>query len=205
MSTASFGISVSLDGYLAGPDAGRAFPMGRGGERLHDWIIASRSWRELHGLDASGEETESDDFVREMLEDKGAVIMGRRMFDCGEEPWGDNPPYHMPVYVVTHRPHEPIVKEGGTTYFFVTDGPESAMRQARATAEDKGVSIAGGGDIVQQLLAAGLVDEFVVNVVPVFLGAGHRLFDQIGEHIELEPLRVVNMPAVTHLKYRVKQ
>jgi dihydrofolate reductase len=129
--------------------------------------------------------------------------MGRRMFDLGEGPWGDEPPFHVPVFVLTNRPRETVDKQGGTTFTFVTDGIESALEQASAVAGDKDVSIAGGANVVQQYLRAALVDEIQVHVAPLLLGDGTRLLDGIGRQLELETTRVIDSPGVTHLKYRV--
>ena len=130
--------------------------------------------------------------------------MGKRMFDEGEEPWGDNPPFRMPVFVVTHDAREELVKEGGTTFTFVTEGIESALNQAKAAAGDKNVNIAGGADTVQQFIKAGLLDELEIHLAPLLFGQGIRLFDRMGpEHIELENIRVVDSPRVTHLRFRV--
>lgn len=196
-------MSMSLDGYIAGPNDGIDLPLGRGGERLHQWVYDLASWRERHGI-AGGKTGTDSDVVEESVRKAGAVLMGRRMFDLGVGPWGDNPPFHMPVFVVTHKPRETIVNEGGTTFTFVTDGIESALAQARAAAGDKDVSVAGGAAIIQQLLSAGLLDEIQIHVVPVLLGDGRRLFEpnSVGQ-IELQPVRVIPSAAVTHLTYSV--
>jgi dihydrofolate reductase len=202
MSKVRFDISVSLDGYVAGPDPGPEAPLGQGGEQLHEWVLPTRSWRAAHGMDG-GETGPDDDVIEEASTDIGAVVMGRRMFDLGEGPWGDDPPFRVPVFVVTHRAKETLEKEGGTTFTFVTDGIETALDQAREAAGDQNISVAGGAETVQQLVAAGLVDEIQLHVAPLFLGRGKRLFDELGREIELERMRVVDSPGVTHLKYRV--
>jgi dihydrofolate reductase len=196
-------ISMSLDGFIAGPNAGIEFPLGQGGERLHQWVYGLESWRERHGL-AGGQSNRDAEILEEAFKNTGAVVMGRRMFDTGEEPWGDNPPFHMPVFVVTHHAREKLIKEGGTTFTFVTDGIESALEQAQAAAGDQDISVAGGANIIQQFLKAGLLDEMQIHIVPVLLGDGTRLFDELGtDHIELESTWVIESPAVTHLKFRV--
>ena len=209
-----FDISTSLDGYVAGPDPSLEDPLGEGGEQLHEWAFAAQSWREQHGLEG-GEENEDSGILAEATDATGAVIMGRKMFSGGEGPWendpnadgwwGDDPPFHVPVFVLTHhaREHEPM--QGGTTFHFVTDGIESALGQARDAAGEKDVAIAGGASAVQQYLAAGLVDEFQIHVAPVLLGGGVRLFEDLGgaQPLEVEATRVVQSPAVTHLRYRV--
>jgi dihydrofolate reductase len=161
------------------------------------------SFREIQGL--SGGQTNADDEeLRQRFAPTGAVVMGRHMFDEGEEPWGDNPPFRMPVFVVTHEARDTLVKEGGTTFTFVTAGIESALEQAKAAAGEKNVNIAGGASTVRQFIKAGLLDELEIHLAPLLFGEGIRLFDNMGpEHIELEPMRVVASPKVTHLRYRV--
>ena len=196
-------MSMSLDGFIAGPNAGAGNPLGDGGAQIQQWMFDLASFREIQGL--SGGQTNADDEeLRERFAPTGAVVMGRRMFDEGEEPWGDNPPYHMPVFVVTHQARERLVKEGGTTFTFVTDGIESALQQAKAAAGEKNVNISGGADIVQQFIKAGLLDELEIHLAPLLFGEGIRLFEGMGpEHIELENIRVVASPKVTHLRFRV--
>ena len=213
MARLTLDITMSLDGFIAGPNQSLEQPLGEGGERLHEWLVGLTSFRERHGL--SGGETNGDtEVVEESLRGTGAVVMGRRMFSGGEgswegDPradgwWGDEPPFHAPVFVVTHHARETVVKQGGTTFNFVTDGIEAALEQARAAAGDKDVAVAGGASVVQQYLKAGLLDELQIHVVPLLLGGGVRLFDQLGsKQVELECTRVIQSPAVTHLKYRV--
>jgi dihydrofolate reductase len=210
MGNVFFDISTSLDGYVAGPDPSLEDPLGEGGEQLHEWAFAAQSWRERHGLEG-GEENEDSRILAEAIEATGAVIMGRKMFSGGEGPWendpnadgwwGDDPPFHVPVFVLTHHAREPEPMQGGTTFHFVTDGIESALGQARDAAGEKDVSIAGGASAVQQYVAAGLVDEFQIHVAPVLLGSGTRLFE--GVTAEIESTRVIESPAATHLRYRV--
>ncbi len=198
-------ISMSLDGFVAGPNDSIERGLGEGGERLHQWLYDLSSWRERHGL-AGGESDRDAEILDEAFENVGAIVMGRRMFDLAERPWGDNPPFHMPVFVLTHRPRGQIVKQGGTTFTFVTDGIESALRQAKAAAGDQDVSIAGGANIIQQYLAAGLLDEIQIHLVPVLLGNGRRLFDHFdAEPIELASTRVIASPDVIHLKFRTRK
>jgi dihydrofolate reductase len=196
-------ISMSLDGFIAGPNAGVGNPLGDGGVRIQQWMFDLASFREIQGL-TGGQTNTDDEVLRERFAPTGAVVMGRRMFDEGEEPWGDNPPFHMPVFVLTHEPRETLVKEGGTTFIFVTDGIESALEQAKAAAGDKNVNIAGGADPVQQFIRAGLLNELEIHLAPILFGEGVLLFDKMGpEHIELENIRVVASPRVTHLRFRV--
>jgi dihydrofolate reductase len=203
-------ISMSLDGFVAGPNPTLERPLGDGGEGLHEWAVALTSWRRPHGM-PGGETNASTEVVEASIEATGAVVMGRRMFSGGEGPWeddpnadgwwGDDPPFHVPVFVLTHHARETVTKDGGTTFAFVTEGIEAALEEARAAAGEKDVHVAGGAEAVQQYLGAGLVDELQINLAPVLLGGGTRLFD--GPPAELELIRVVEAPAVTHLKYRV--
>ena len=196
-----FDISVSLDGYVAGPDDGPELGLGAGGERLHDWVVELKSWREPHGLEG-GETNASSAIVEEGLSAAGAIVVGKRMFDNAHG-WGDVPPFHMPVFVLTHTAREPLAKSD-TTFTFVTDGIESAVEQAKAAAGGKNVGIGGGANTAQQALKAGLVDEVQLNVAPVLLGGGVRLFEGLGpDDAEFELVRVIEGPRATHLKYRV--
>jgi dihydrofolate reductase len=208
-------ISMSLDGYVAGPNATLEQPLGEGGERLHDWALRLAGWRELHGLDG-GETGPDDELARATWDRVGATIMGRRMFSGGagaweDDPnadawWGDNPPFHHPVFVLTHHPRETVVKEGGTTFSFVDDGIESALEQARAAAEDKDVALGGGASVAQQYLQAGLLDELHIHVAPVLLGGGASLFGELGSDAPgLKLAKVVESPFVTHLTYDVEK
>jgi dihydrofolate reductase len=210
MSTLRIHISMSLDGYVAGPDQSIDDPLGKGGEALHEWIIATRSWREQHGLEG-GEANVDDRLAAGFSENIGATIMGRNMFGPVRGPWpdeawrgwwGEDPPFHTPVFVLTHHERAPLEMEGGTTFHFVTDGIESALEQAVAAASGKDVTLGGGASTAQQYLRAGLVDELTVDVVPVLLGRGERLFDRLdGGPVGLEPVELVASPAVAHFRY----
>jgi dihydrofolate reductase len=195
-----FEISMSLDGYVAGPDDGPDNGLGEGGERLHEWVTELASWREPHGLE--GGETNASSEVMEEMSSAGAVVVGKRMFDNAHG-WGDEPPFHKPVFVLTHTAREPLTKSD-TTFTFVTDGIESAVERARAAAGDENVSIGGGASTIQQALKTGMVDEARVTVAPVLLGGGVRLFEGVGpDDGEFELVRVIEGPKATHLKYRV--
>jgi dihydrofolate reductase len=210
MSALRFQISMSLDGFVAGPNQSEQNPLGEGGMQLHEWAFALEAWRKRHGQ-TGGEVNASTDVVEESLQNVGATVMGRNMFG-GQGPWGDSPwdgwwgedpPFQHPVFVVTHHAREPVAKSGGTTFTFVTDGIESALEQARAAAGAKDVALAGGADVAQQYLSAGLIDEMQIHLVPVLLGDGARLLENLrpGE-VELECRRVIDAPGVTHLTYR---
>ena len=205
-----FRISMSLDGFVAGPSQSVDNPLGIGGERLHDWVVSLQVWRSLHHLEG-GEVNESTRVVEESIAGIGATIMGRNMFggypgEWDEEKpwigwWGANPPFHHPVFVITHHAREPIKMEGGTTFTFITDGIEAALAAARGAANGKDVSLAGGASVAQQYLAADLVDEMEISLVPTLLGSGERLFEGVGDLRGLELVRTIATTGVTHLKF----
>lgn len=206
-------ISVSLDGYVAGPNPTLDEPLGVGGEQLHEWILKTRAWREAHGKE--GGETGPDSDVAEELErGSTATVMGRKMFSGGEGPWeddsrstgwwGDEPPFRHPVFVLTHHQRDPLTL-GDTTFNFVTDGIESAVAEAREAAGGGDVNVAGGGVAIQQAIAAGLLEEIQIHIVPVLLGGGARLFDNLGDSPpRLQQDRQLESPTgVAHLRYRI--
>jgi dihydrofolate reductase len=205
-------ISISADGFVAGPNQSEENPLGEGGERLHDWVVSLAAWREAHGH-RGGEVNASSQIIDEARTNVGAAVMGRNMFgppsggDWDEQWkgwWGDNPPYNYDVFVVTHHPREPVEMEGGTTFHFVTDGIERALERANESANGQDVMLWGGAQVINQYLAAGLLDELELHVVPVLLGDGARLFEKVGgAEVELEQVRAVEAPGVTHIKYRV--
>jgi dihydrofolate reductase len=204
-------ISISLDGFAAGPNQSLENPIGEGGMRLHEWLFATAGWRQSQGQ-VGGERSADSEVFDEVVQGVGAYIMGRKMFGGGPGPWdkewkgwwGDNPPYHVPVFVLTHQPRQALPMLGGTTFNFVTDGIASALEQARAAAGNQDVSIAGGASTIRQYLAAGSLDELYLHIAPVILGAGERLLEDVGDPV-LEPIKVVASPAVTHIKYRIKR
>lgn len=204
-------ITTSVDGYVAGPGQSVEHPLGVGGMALHEWAFATRGWRTAHGQEG-GETGVDDEVVGEALARSGAVVMGRNMFGGGPGPWGEpawdgwwgeEPPFHEPVFVLTHHAREPLEMAGGTTFTFVGDGIESAVAQAREAAGGGDVLIAGGAETVNQALAAGLVDELQLHVAPVLLGSGARLLEGLGTPPRLELERSLSSPRVTHLRYRV--
>ena len=183
---------MSLDGFITGPNEGVNNPLGDDDGRLHDWMFAK-------GTDADHA------VLTELYERSGAVIMGRRMFDVGEEPWGDPPPFGMPVFIVTHRLEAPRLMQGGTTYTFV-DGIHAALDQAQTIAGAKDIAIFGGAKVIQQYLVAGRVDELQLHVVPVLLGGGVRLFENLGrDRIEFELVRTIDTPNALHLRFRPRR
>ena len=202
-------LSISLDGYAAGPDQSVDAPLGVGGESLHDWIVATRSWREYHG-EQGGEDGVDADFAARGDDSIGATIMGRNMFGAVRGPWpdyswtgwwGDNPPFHHPVFVLTHHDRPPVAMQGGTTYHFVSDGIESALDQAVAAADGRDVRLGGGAATVRQYLRAGLVDEMHVAITPVLLGRGERLFDDIdGSLAAFETVEYVGSTSAAHFR-----
>ena len=211
MSKLRFSVTMSLDGYVAGPNQTLKEPLGVGGEALHDWAVELAAFSEAHGK-KGGVVNASSLIMHEMFENVGAVIMGRNMFGGGPGPWtsdwkgwwGDNPPYHMPVFVLTHHQRDPRPMQGGTTFHFVTDGIESALSQAGRAAARKDILIGGGASTINQFLAAGLVDEIGISIAPRLLGGGARLFDSLGDPPpRLEQTRVIDAPGVVHMRYRV--
>ncbi|MEU8296377.1 dihydrofolate reductase family protein [Micromonospora sp. NPDC048909] len=211
MSTVTSQLSISLDGYVAGPEQSPQDPLGRGGLRLHEWFFGLDTWRAQHGL-TGGDRGVDADVVDEMTRNIGAYVMGRHMFGGGDGPWdetwrgwwGEEPPFHTPVFVLTHRPRAPLIMAGGTEFRFVTDGVHSALKQAREAAGERDVSIAGGASTVRQFLTAGLLDTLQLHIVPIVLGAGERLFEEVGD-LRLEQAAVVAGPSVTHVTYRVSR
>ena len=211
MSKLRMKISMSLDGFVAGPNQSLEGPLGIGGEQLHEWVVGLAAWREQHRLEG-GKVNASSAVMEESLVNIGATIMGRNMFGGHPGPWdrarpwtgwwGDNPPFHHPVFVLTHYPREPLKVQGGTTFTFVTDGIESALEQARRAARGKDVTLAGGASACSQYLKAGLVDEMEISLVPILLGGGERLFEGAGDDLHgLRPARTVATAEVTHLKF----
>jgi dihydrofolate reductase len=211
LSKLRFRIAMSLDGFVAGPGQSVDNPLGIGGMRLHEWVFPLEVWRAMHGL-PGGEVNESSRVVEESLANIGATVMGRNMFGGHPGPWdagkpwngwwGANPPFHHPVFVLTHHAREPLELDGGTTFRFVTGGIEAALRQARDAAGGKDVSLAGGANAAGQYLAAGLVDEMEIHLVPTLLGSGERLFEGVGDDLHgLKLVRTVAAPQATHLKF----
>jgi dihydrofolate reductase len=204
-------ISMSLDGFVAGPNQSVDHPLGMGGMRLHEWVVPLAAWRKAHGMEG-GEVNESSKLVEESVANIGATIMGRNMF--GGHPgawdankpwngwWGEDPPFHHPVFVLTHHARAPLKMQGGTTFTFVTGGIQAALEQARNAAGGKDISLAGGAKACAQYLKAGLVDEMEINLAPTLLGSGERLFDGAGEDLHgLKLVRTIATPAVVHLKF----
>jgi dihydrofolate reductase len=212
MSKLRLSITMSLDGYVAGPRQSEENPLGVGGMGLHEWVFPLQAFREMHG-EAGGEVNASSAVVEERQASVGATIMGRNMFGPVRGPWpdeswrgwwGEDPPYHHPVFVLTHHPREPLEMDGGTTFHFVSDGIESALVQAKDAARDQDVWLAGGAAVVNQYLAARLVDELDVSIAPLILGAGARLFERLDPGaVKLRQIRAIDAPGVTHIRYDV--
>jgi dihydrofolate reductase len=210
MSKLRFQISISLDGFVAGPRQSVDNPLGVGGEHLHDWVVGLAAWRATHGL-TGGEVNESTTILEQALANVGATVMGRNMFGGHPGPWkstdpwkgwwGTNPPFHHPVFVITHHARQPLRLEGETTFTFVTDGIESALAQARTAAGPRDIRLGGGANVARQFLTAGLVDEMVLSLVPILLGSGERLFDGVDDLGKLTLVRTVPAPGVTHLVF----
>jgi dihydrofolate reductase len=197
MTSVTCNMSVSVDGFAAGPDQSLDEPIGKGGMRLHEWHFNPQG--------------EDQAVIDEWQQSPGAYVMGRNMFSPGRGPWdlgwsgwwGEEPPYHAPVFVLTHHPREPVVMAGGTTFQFVTEGTDAALERAKAAAGDKSVEIAGGASTVNAYLRTGAIDELHLHISPVVLGVGERLFDGVPPDLRLEPIQVIGSPGVTHVKYRV--
>lgn len=204
---------MSLDGFVAGPDATIQEPLGRNGERLHDWVFKLAAWREPHGM-SGGETGPDNDIMKEVTANTGAVIMGRTMFSNGTGPWendpksdgwwGDTPPFHCPVFILTHHPRASVEKKGGTVFHFVTEGIERALEEAKKVANGKDIQISGGAKTIQQFIAAGLLDELQIHIAPILLHSGVRLLDNLGD-ATLEKIRVIDSPGVTHIKFNVRK
>lgn len=225
MTSVTSQLSISLDGYVAGPHQSLQDPIGRGGMRLHEWVVHTPTWREQHGLevestdgapgDPTGETHPDEAVATQLMRGIGAYIMGRNMFGGERGPqgdwdgswtgwWGEDPPYHAPVFVLSHHLRETLVMQGGTTFSFVSDGIRSALQQAQAAAGELDVSIAGGASTVRQFIAAGLLDELHLHIVPVLLGSGERLFDSDLD-VSLDIVSTVASPNATHVKYRLRR
>ena len=199
-----FSVSMSLDGFIAPASLGDL--MGQQWMELQAWIFPTRSFREHLRLGEGGEEGRDNDIVRETFKRTGASVMGKRMFDAGEQAWPEEAPFHTPVFVVTHEQRDPWERAGGTTFHFVNDGIESALDQAREAAGDRDVRIAGGAATILEHLNAGLVDEFTIALSPVLFGTGTRLLDGVDtSRVALEPVRAEPTQRVTHLTYAVRE
>jgi dihydrofolate reductase len=206
-------ISISLDGCIAGPHQSEENPLGEGGEDLHQWAFKLASWRDSHGREGGEADNPSNEVIKAAQEGTGAVVMGRNMFGPVRGPWGEpawngwwgeEPPFHTPVFVLTHHEREPLEMEGGTTFYFVREGIESAIAQAQEAAGEKDVSVGGGADTIQQCLRAGLLDEMLLNQIPILLRGGSRLLENLGDASpSLSLTSLVEGPEAVHLTYRV--
>lgn len=204
MSKIFFAVGSSMDGFIAGLNGGPKNPLGDGGTAIHRWLYEQKAFIELLELGKGGETGKDNDVLKEIISRTGASIMGKRMFEEGEANWPENAPFHTPVYVLTKEVREPWVRKGGTTFYFINDGIESALQKARQVAGNKDIRIAGGANTIQQFLNAGLVDDFTINYSPIMLGKGVRLFDNIDKSkFDIEIVEAVNSPLVTHLRYKL--
>ncbi|MFJ6785190.1 dihydrofolate reductase family protein [Streptomyces yangpuensis] len=203
MSAVFASLGMSLDGFIAGPNARPGNPLGDDGLRIHEWVEEAEAWRERQSMTGGTAGNQDDEIVRETFERAGAYIMGRRMFAEGEVGWPDPPPFRAPVFVLTHTSREPWVRQGGTTFHFVTEGPQAALALARKAAGGNDVQVCGGADTVRQFLAAGLLEELEIHLAPIVLGVGTRLFDGASPDLRLQPVRVAGSPKVTHVAYRI--
>lgn len=204
---------MSLDGYSAGPKPSMKDPLGKGGEQLHEWAFKLKGWRKPHGK-VGGKSGSESDLIAQTVARTGAVIMGRKMFSGGSGPWekdknstgwwGDNPPFHVPVFVLTSHPRDTLIMKGNNSFIFVTDGIQSAYEQAKKVAGSKNIQIGGGASAIQQFIKAGLLDELLIQLIPVFLGGGTRLLDNV-DPAKLEKVSVADFPLATHLKYHIKK
>jgi dihydrofolate reductase len=203
MSKVTIDVGMSLDGFIAGPNAGPQNALGDGGHRIHRWVYDLEAWRERQSL-RGGQANRDDQVLGEAYENVGAFIMGRRMFDEGEAGWPDPPPFRAPVFVLTNHGRDPWVRKGGTTFTFVTDGIQSALERTKEAAGEKDVRISGGADTLDQFLRAGFVAEMQIHLAPEILGGGVRLFEGVGAGgLNLEKIRVIDSPEVTHMAFRV--
>jgi dihydrofolate reductase len=212
MSKVFFLVSVSLDGYLVPPGmdlehAGDPTYQDWGAQwgKLHSWILPTRFFQEMLKLGEGGETGSDHELAQRTFRRTAASIMGQRMFELGERMWPEEAPFHTPVFVLTSRVREPWVRPGGTTFHFVNDGIESALRQARAVVGDRDIRIAGGAHVIQQYLRAGLVDEFTLAISPVIFGGGTPLFANIGRDVRVELIETMPSPRVTHVRYAVRK
>jgi dihydrofolate reductase len=207
-----FRISISLDGFIAGPNQSEEHPLGEGGEGLHEWAFELAAWRKPHGREG-GEVNASSEVVERMEENVGAQLMGRGMFGGGRGPWpedppwngwwGEDPPFHCPVFVLTHHERQPL-ELSDTTFHFVTEGVEAAVARAKEAAGDEDVLLGGGAETARQCLAAGLVDEMQLALVPILLGSGEQLFEGLDPELGFEQIEAIDAPGVTHLTYAQK-
>ena len=204
MSKIFFSVGISLDGFLAGPNAGPKNPMGDGGTTIHMWLYNLARFRKELNIGEGGETGRDNDMIGETIERTGASIMGKRMFNEGEPSWPEDAPFHTPVFVLTHQRRDPWERKGGTTFYFINDGLQSALDKARKSAGRKDIRIAGGANVIQQFLNAGLVDEFTIHVAPIMLGEGVRLFENLVKYkFSVDTLDAIPSGLVTHLRYKV--
>lgn len=203
MSRIIFDSGISLDGFFAGDNRSPHNPMGGVSGQIHSWMLNQKAFWEYLGMDGGKEDGPDGAFIRATIARTGAFIMGKRMFEEGEVSW-PNDLYKADVYVLTHEKRDPWIQEGTTTFHFINDGIESALEKARQSAKGKDIRIQGGANTIQQFLNAGLVDEFIIHIAPVFLGSGIRLFDGIDKNRYTLQIEDVNTSAwTTHMRYKL--
>lgn len=204
MTKVFFDVAMSLDGYIAGPNRGPKNPLGDGGVDMHTWMFNTATFREILHLGEGGGTGGDDDLVKRVFARAGAHVMGRHMFEEGEVSWPEDAPFHSPVFVLTHDKRAPWERKGGTTFYFVTDGIESALEQAKAAAKGKDVRISGGAYTIKEYIQAGLIDEFTLHIAPMLLGEGVRLLDRFSrDKLKIEQMEATGSELVTHISYRV--
>lgn len=204
MSKVFVSVGISLDGFLAGPNGGPRNPLGDGGVAIHQWAFRTRAFMEHLGIEGGDSRSHDNEIAQHTFDRAGAYIMGRRMFDEGENNWPEDAPFRAPVFVLTNNPRNPWERKGGTTFYFAKDDIEVALRKAQKAAGERDVRVSGGADVIRQYLNAGLVEELDIQIAPIFLGKGTRLFDQIDKtKVKLEIVEVVNSPLITHVQYNI--
>jgi len=204
MSKVFFDVGTSLDGFIAGPNGGRANPLGDGGIKIHDWMFAQKSFRQTLGMEGGETGNKDNDIIEKIFDRIGANIMGKRMFVEGEANWPEKAPFGVPVYVLTHQKRDPWERKGGTVFYFTDENIYDVLKKAKRDAGEKDVRISGGADTIRQFIDAGLIEEFSIHIAPILLSSGVRLFDGIDrDKLSFRILEVISSPNVTHLKYRV--
>lgn len=204
MSKIFFGVGISIDGFIAGLNGSPTNPLGDGGTEIHQWLYRQKAFIDMLEMGDGGETGKDNDILDEIIDRTGANIMGKRMFEEGEGNWPENAPFHTPVYVLTHQVRDPWERKGGTTFYFINDGIESALEKAKKAAGNKDIKISGGANVIQQYLNAGVIDDFIIHLSSNIVGKGVRLFDNLDkDKFSVEIIEACNTTLVTHLRYKV--